>query len=599
MPFVSQAQRAKCWSSGDPDWNCAEWEEHTPAGKLPKRKKKQAEIVTPTLTHRNFTTKNPLSGFWRQGLPQYPGYQWLKQLRTGINAASGATPAAVNQASNQTVQDQQAADQVVQQQQQLQAKSAAGPFWDRFDQEYGKVPGPKVNNDTAFTTPGMVSLGIGAASAAPPALTLYPFLRSLHGGMTDDFGGAIRGGLSGVAEGGGALAGGVSGGLLADAVYKALAGVKGHGGSPVPALLGAGLGAVGGGYLGHQVADAVLPRRREQNKVAGIGDAIGKGLGYAWKGIKYLGAPALTGAAAGEVAGQGARLAGYDVDPTRWAAYGAGGAVGSRLLGSAGKALGAPGLGRFGEYVSGAAIPEKVIPAAMTSSGPATNRITQTVAGRTIPGGLGLAAQQAEYGKPLGAARWAFSGAPAVAVGSAIPAANWAVNKGIQTVADRTEREMASRMGVAPTDLREMGQGLASAYRYMKTPLSSLAGTVVGQENVPQFLRQMSPLAQWATVGGLGLGAYGAYQGSPGLMAAGGLAALAPGVAAHYQTPNFWQDPNATAAPGAPGGPAPAAYANSVSPEAMAYVINQAYQNRPQAPLATETPLQPGAAPAQ
>lgn len=40
-PFVSEAQRRACYAADDPDWDCEEWETHTPKGKkLPKRKGK-------------------------------------------------------------------------------------------------------------------------------------------------------------------------------------------------------------------------------------------------------------------------------------------------------------------------------------------------------------------------------------------------------------------------------------------------------------------------------------------------------------------------------------------------------------------------------
>ena len=37
MPFKSEAQRRACYAANDPNWDCKEYERHTPKGKLPKR----------------------------------------------------------------------------------------------------------------------------------------------------------------------------------------------------------------------------------------------------------------------------------------------------------------------------------------------------------------------------------------------------------------------------------------------------------------------------------------------------------------------------------------------------------------------------------
>lgn len=40
MPFRSKAQRRACYAKHDPDWDCGEWERHTPKGQLPERVRK-------------------------------------------------------------------------------------------------------------------------------------------------------------------------------------------------------------------------------------------------------------------------------------------------------------------------------------------------------------------------------------------------------------------------------------------------------------------------------------------------------------------------------------------------------------------------------
>lgn len=42
MPFKSKSQRRACHAANDPNWNCAEWEEETPKGKLPEKLPKKA-----------------------------------------------------------------------------------------------------------------------------------------------------------------------------------------------------------------------------------------------------------------------------------------------------------------------------------------------------------------------------------------------------------------------------------------------------------------------------------------------------------------------------------------------------------------------------
>lgn len=457
--------------------------------------------------------------------------------------------------------------------------------------EFKLPPNDTPFTDTALTASAILGpAALMSASTLYPAYRATQGVLNATPGDAPRY--AIRGATDGLGSGVGGVLGGGAGFLAGDALAKgkldSYSPLMGNSARILGLLAGAGLGS----SAGKRVSRTVLPlskRERDQDeekqgqdKQAGLGPALSFLAGKAMPWLNRAKSVATTvkpyAGLAGRAAmgGAGGYMAGNGVD----GGTGYGG-IGGALAGAAANVMHHRGMGKLIDPGQSAGLSSKVREMGMRSltgqglgmvgdtalqtmglEDPDSYRLSQlgalagagsTLLGRSRVadgakptmaqkfnryldegplGGGNLASQRAEFGNVAGTSRWLGTTLPGAGVAMGVPLGlglagnhiNNKIDEKARSMADSASQQFASNMGMTPDQMKQMG-GMASG---LMNPIKSLAGGVMGQSNVPSFISQLTPAQQMAIMGGLGMGAYGAYTGNYGLGAAGAGLAAAP-----------------------------------------------------------------------